>query len=371
MNNRINRLTMIRNIYRSLLNSGRTYAAFDKKSVIPLIKKLQDRKVILDPMAGYGSLMSFCSEMGISTYNIEYNPPSYLWIILTNPIYSDRIIKIIEELQNSHLPEIGIRTVVSEDWFPEQSYKIIEKLYDIIYDVTARYFETNDIEKISLALLIPFSGRFSSCVPGNIVTHVKPGGICIYENWEEDYLKYLSVLRDKIVKIKENFVSSNHSVLFADARNVSLEMEFSAMITSPPYPNSRDYYRMFAPENECIQYLRTKNIINDYQIIEPLIGNVSVSLSNSKGIDNSKNLISKSAKQFIKQIADFEGNKRAKYDNKIYYIPYFSNYFFGIEEIIKNISKMTSKNFEGYFIVVNNTARNFIIPVAKSCRVAE
>ena len=101
---------------------------------------------------------------------------------------------------------------------------------------------------------------------------------------------------------------------------------------------------------------------------EPLISDVSVSLSNSKGIDNSNNLISISAKQFLKQLADFESSKRvkAKYDNKMYYIPYFSNYFLGIEKVIKNISKMASKSFEGYFIVVNNTARNFIIPVDKS-----
>jgi hypothetical protein len=359
---------MVRNIYRSLINTGRTYAAFDKNSVLPIIKEIQRKKNILDPMAGYGSLMLFCSEIGISTYNIEYNPPSFLWMVLINPNNAKEISRIIDTIihKKEGLPKFKTPVVVSSGWFPDQSYEIIEEIYCFIYNITEQFFQSDEIEKISLAILIPFIGRFSSCVPGNSVSHVKAGGICIYINWLEDFLEYLYILKQKIINIDKSAIAANHTTVFGDVRTLSINKKFSAMITSPPYPNSRDYYKMFLPENEILKYLKSNNIINNYIIEEPLISNISVSALNKKGIDNSKNLISKSAITFLEKLSNYDGVKRAKYDNKIYYVPYFSNYFYNIEKAINNISKMISDDFEGYVIVVNNTARNLIIPVAES-----
>ena len=121
---------------------------------------------------------------------------------------------------------------------------------------------------------------------------------------------------------------------------------------------------MFAPENDCIEYLRSKNIIDNYQIEEPL--GIHVSSSDDRGTTEPNNLISESVKNFLERFENLKVNKKAKYAIKQYYIPFFTKYFFGIERIIKNISKMASKDFEGYFIVANNTARNLIVPVAEN-----
>jgi hypothetical protein len=77
----LERGSLIRGIYRALLQNDRTYAAFDPKQVMPLVNKLASRKVILDPMAGYGSLITFCSHASnpVSAFCIEYNPPAYLY----------------------------------------------------------------------------------------------------------------------------------------------------------------------------------------------------------------------------------------------------------------------------------------------------
>lgn len=74
---KLDRLSLIRELYRSLINSRRTYAAFKENEVYPLVEKLADRNEILDPMSGYGLLTRYCSKIGITAYCIELNPPQY------------------------------------------------------------------------------------------------------------------------------------------------------------------------------------------------------------------------------------------------------------------------------------------------------
>jgi hypothetical protein len=47
-------------------------------------------------------------------------------------------------------------------------------------------------------------------------------------------------------------------------------------------------------------------------------------------------------------------------------VPYFSNYFYGIQQAYFNFINYLTDSFEGYIIVTNNTARNRVIPVAES-----
>ncbi len=70
INERLDSTTLLRDIYRALLNTGRTYACFEKRH-IAILNKLKKRGVILDPMAGYGGTMKFCCEL-------EPNLSSYL-----------------------------------------------------------------------------------------------------------------------------------------------------------------------------------------------------------------------------------------------------------------------------------------------------
>ena len=119
---------------------------------------------------------------------------------------------------------------------------------------------------------------------------------------------------------------------------------------------------MFAPENDCLTFLRAQGDIENLVVKEQLIGSVRVSKYSNKNIDYDKEL-SSSARSFIKYISEFEGKKRrAKYDNTIYYVPYFSNYFYQIEQAYRNFANYLTDAFEGYIVVTNNTARNRVIP---------
>lgn len=350
------------------ITAGRTYAAFDKETTLPLIGALQRHKTIADPMAGFGTLMNFCSEMGISTFNIEYNPPTYLWGVLNNPKHSATIIQFIDQLlhMKGKLPKIKRKADISDAWFSPLSQAIISDLFELICDVAMKCLDLKNHEEIALAVLMPFVGRLSCHVPGNIVANVKQGGICLYTCLSDDFDGYLVALRNRLSAINRTSINKEHEFVFGNLITIKLERKFSAFITSPPYPNSRDYFQMFAPENACLSFLKTKGQIRNLTVENQMIGSVLVS-QYAKKIDYNNEISSKSARHFIDYIADFEGKKqRSKYDNAVYYVPYFSNYFYSIQQAYRNFTGLLTDSFEGYVVVTNNTARNIVIPVAQS-----
>jgi hypothetical protein len=368
----IERTYLIRGVYRSLLLNDRTYAAFEPKQIIPLVEKLANRKIILDPMSGYGSLITFCSQSrkNVSAYCIEYNPPAYLWQVLINPINSKTLIAFAERIQEEQRkwPQHSVRGLASADWFPSESLRILFELLELFLDVADSFsFKGKHRTEIPLAILMPFVGRLAAWVQGNVVTHVKKGGLCIYEGWQDDFSAYLSFLRKKLIKIFNNSNSLNHKSILKDCMNIRLPSDtFSSMITSPPYPNSRDYAAMFGPENEFLAILEARGIIKGYTMSSRLIGCPRVSESDGSQKKTPNDVKSPSALAFLNTLVNFKGPKDTMYDETVYYLPSLSKYFYEIETAYENISTSLSRSFEGYIVVVNNTHRKRIIPVAQS-----
>jgi len=367
----LDRLTLIRGVYRSLLQRGRTYAAFDSARIKPLVWQLAPRKTILDPMAGYGTIITLCasSPQKVSAFCIERNPPSYLWQLVINPCNAEQIIGIARCVLEAkrEWPKASLRADISENWYPEESIKILLKLLSLVQRCSLRFNEAaDDTTEIALALIIPFVGRLSSHVQGNVVTHVKKGGLCIYEDWEHDFSIYLTVLIDFLQGNLRQSNSLRHTSLLADCLSVDLSgHKFSSMITSPPYPNGRNYELMFGPENAFLQLLESEELVKGYTLHNSLIGSPRVSTRHGEPKKDTRDLNSRTAIQFVEAVKTFRGSKSVKYDNEVYYGPYFAKYFFELETAYRNVSSHLTSGFEGYIIVVNNTHRRMIVPVAQ------
>ncbi len=364
MENKSGDLPFMRAIYRALLKSGRTYAAFERDRVLPLVQKLSYRQEILDPMAGYGTLMTYCSELGVSSFSVEYNPPAYLWELLISPANANTFTSMANNILEP--PNVLLNTseafAVSANWFPDISKRILIDLF-CLCRTAAENVSANNAGELALAFILPFVGRFSTFVPGNVVTHVKKGGICIYKGWQLDFNNYINAIKFMIYDNISASTIHEHHIVYGDCRTMLLpKARFPAMITSPPFPNGRDYSSMFAPENDFIIFLASQGLISAFDFNRRLIGTVYV--SRSKKSNSCCDVRSTSARRFLSRLEAFKGTKQAQYDNKVYYIPYYKYYFSGLEQAFANIAKALQDDFEGYIIVVNNTARNMIIPVS-------
>lgn len=371
-NNRevIERASFIRTVYRSLLQQGRTYASFDPQSVGQLVRHLAARKIILDPMSGYGGLMTLCARQKapVSAYCIEYNPPAYLWQVLMNPSNTAKILDVIEHIQKTKnkWPSAKVKASMSDSLFPMESIEVLTALFSMCKKSASKIcsVERERIE-FSLAVLLPFVGRLAAYAPGTVV-HVKEGGICIYEDWQDDFDIYLAALKNMLIECLSRSNDAEHKTVFGDCKTITLPAKFSAMITSPPYPNQIDYYAIFAPENAFISYLEKDKIIKGYALKERLIGNPCVSVTGGAKKNTPNDVKSKTARSFLDYVATYKGTKRQLSDIETYYLPSLSKYFYELETAYANVSRWLSSDFEGYIIVVNNSFRKHIIPVAET-----
>jgi hypothetical protein len=360
----LRRTTLLREVYRSLINTGRTYAAFrdaDRENVARLI----NRSPVLDPMSGYGGLAAICADLGIASVGIEYNPPQFFWQLLTHPgrvAHHQRAIGAILG-QRRRWPRPRQRAVVSNDFFPDESRAVLDRLLGLLISICADKTPPSGLKpwEMAVSLLLPFSGRLACTSPGDVSTHTKHGGTCVLIGWQDDFCIYLKALNQHLDVIKSRSKCTDHHVTLGDARTASFgQQRFGSMFTSPPYPNHRDFTSILLPENILLPMLAESHGFAIPFDREGIIGSNFV-----KGI-GPRSPASKVARKFISDALTLQRNKRAEYDDEVYYIPYFKNYFCGLEDAYENVSSYLARSFEGYIVVVNNTHRGIVIPVSNT-----
>src|SRR5205814_2055715 len=113
------------------------------------------------------------------------------------------------------------------------------------------------------------------------------------------------------------------------------------------------------PENTLLKIIGGANGFEVPFTRDGIIGSTFV-----KGTD-SRSPASAVAKRFLADALSIRRSKRAEYDDDVYYMPYFRNYFVGLEEAYQNVAQYLHESFEGYVVVVNNTHRGIVIPVSE------
>jgi hypothetical protein len=216
---------------------------------------------------------------------------------------------------------------------------------------------------IALAILIPFAGRLSCTAPGDLFAHAKRGGVCIYTGWHDDLALYLEELDTLLTAIDGEATERAHSIHLGDARSFAFPVgHFSAMLTSPPYPNHRDFASMFGPENALLRRLSGRVVPMDWAESRNIIGSNFVA-GQPTGPPNSPT--AKSTRAFFDSLGSLKRTKGAVYDDDVYYVPYFSRYFSDLERAYSNVVTALAATCEAYIVVVNNTHRGLIVPVAE------
>ena len=361
----ISKLNLIRKPYRTLLNGGQGYAAFDVVTVSDLVDRL-GQTAILDPMSGYGSLLGICSQKGIPSVSVEINAPLYLWhLVRWADLYDDFVGAIDLILTRSeNWPKTITRAQASGQWFTETALNLLDELMQMNCEAVETKHTSREIkaEIIAAALMVPFCGRLSCCTESdNNPTWVKKGGIVVYDKWECDYREYLTSLRSLLVKNASTAILGiTHKIILGDCRLIDFrDMQVRAMITSPPYPNRSDYFKMFEPE---IYYCSHLNL-PELTVASPTqyIGSTKV-----KGTTH-KPYPLKVAGEFLDYITTSVSklNKKAT-ANATYYYPGYANYFNGLYDAYANVSRAAAPGFRGFIIIRNNHFRNREIPVAQA-----
>lgn len=361
----IHKISFLRPIYKTLFLKKAAYASFNKQQLGALLRKTLPAEEIFDPMAGYGTITNACAALGVNTYCIEINPPSYLWQMLNSNSIREELLCAVSHARKTTQKEIK-RTKpigVTDGWFPDESKHILSTIWNFTLDSLQNNNQSENNEIALCSILLPLLGRLASHTAGTINIHVKPGGMVNYNNIRQDIDFYLGSL-ESYIRSQQQF-KTRHITICDDASTHKAHKTFSKMITSPPYPTTRDYYAFFFPENYAIENIFKPKTIPISQVRNSLIGTASISKIKKENPKPAfSTLTSETAQHFLMELAEWKGKKRSVDDNRTYYIPYFYNYFKMLQQAYCNISSYMDRQSTGYIVVVNNTARRFIIPVS-------
>lgn len=279
------------------------------------------------------------------------NAPKYITII-------DSVIP-----KANQLPEESVLWEASRrDWIAPIGKSLLEHIYLLLLTESRKLNDMlYDSEKFAIALLLPFSSRLAAMQNGD-VQHVKRGSTAVYRNYRDDLTSYLNLLKIKLQYSTEPATMDiSNEIRLGDSKVFQFDGErFNFMLTSPPYPNHIDYAKMFGPENELLNELNQKDLLHIPKNLDDPIGSNVVS-GKSAG-----EIWSPHANDFIEKIFSYRKTKKAQDDNRVYYGPYFRNYFYNLQVAYSNIAKYLASSFTGIIIVRNNTARSYIVPVAES-----
>lgn len=352
--------------YRTLLSNGRNYAAFDQEQLKRYLEIFQAHGVqrIFDPMSGYGTLTLHANRLGMATYCVEINTPCYLWQMLTAPKNATNYLSLLDRTVETadQLPEEPVFWEATRNsWIAPTGKRLLREIYLLILLEALKLGQLQPQAEVSaIALLLPFSSRLASVQNGD-VKHVKRGSTAVYRNYREDFLLYLQSLRQTLSDTVEQTAHIHNEIRLGDSKSFDFDGErFSAMLTSPPYPNLVDYAKMFGAENALIDFLNAEGLLHLPKNLDDPIGSNVVS---GKGAGE---IWSVSANQFIDKIISYKKTAKAADDNRVYYGPYFRNYFYHIQVAYQHISNYLAPQFTGFIIVRNNTARAYVVPVAEA-----
>lgn len=357
--------SLIRGTYRALLRSNRSYAAFTAADRL-LIKRLSNSVALLDPMSGYGSLTHLAVTQGQSSFCLELNEPQFLWQVLTHPSSRETVLAAARLLRAQRAKANTTScAIISESFFPEEAREVVRGLRGRVQ--RAIEDSGNSLNKQLVdAVILPFVGRLSCVRPSFNPAHVKRGGgICVLKDWDVDFRDYL----DALIALLDGLPSpawasrTNHGLAHGDARSFGFEPRaYDGLLTSPPYPNRADYASLFLPESDYLSWIREAQPPESQR----LIGSVVVSHRNGAMPRAS------TALQFLDE-ADSHAKahgKSAEYDQSVYYRPYFEEYFAGLEAAWRNVETALGEASRGFIVVVNNTHRGIVVPVAEfACEV--
>jgi hypothetical protein len=292
------------------------------------------------------------------------NLPQYLWQRLNDPsldaITPSAIQLLIREYKSA--PILDIPPCAADGYFSEQALQGLLILYDWIRETLAVEGHVVDIDTIALALLLPFVGRFAAFSETSVAARTRQGGLIILRGWQEDLVVYLNAIRARTELAQRYERRSRHITLLGDSRSYDFsQIEFGSILTSPPFPNTQDYFTMFEPEHQFLAWLSQHRALDIGITQSPLIGQTRVKGSRDVGAGIQLACVTR----FFTEVDRLALTDRQKYDEQVYYRRYHQLYFHGIYNALMNVWRSAPNGAKGFIFVVDNTHRGVRVPVAE------
>lgn len=311
---------------------------------------LMKKSLVLDPMAGSGTVLRTISELGYKGIGFDVDPLSVLmskaWTSKINETSflkkSDSILSTAINLSQKDvfLPWIDNDSETKKFirfWFASKQIADLRKLSHVI---NGYKHEHAALYKIALSRLIITKSKGASLAAD--VSHSRPHKVRDTNDFEvvEEFKKTCTKIAQTINSEK---LLGNIKVHKGDARQLKQIKDGSidSIITSPPYLNALDYMR---GHKLSLVWLGHK------------IGDLAVIRSASVGAEKAPNKNSdiNQAKYIVRKIQDFESLPQ-NVRNMVY------RYALDMEQILRESARVLKKNRNATFVIGNSSLKGVYI----------
>jgi SAM-dependent methyltransferase len=218
--------------------------------VFSKLSRLPSGALVLDPMAGSGTVLRAAAEMGHDCIGFDLDPLAVLMArVWTTPIDSRKLqrraAELVEEARitsSAQLPWIGACPETSafvEYWFEEKQAKALRRLARALSGLKGQYA---DALRLALSRIIITKERGASIARD--ASHSRPHRV-FHGNEYDVFSGFLKSAFRLAARLESDRLQGAVSVRCGDARKLaSIDNDsVDAVVTSPPYLNAIDYLR--------------------------------------------------------------------------------------------------------------------------------
>ncbi len=214
--------------------------------------QLPSSAVVLDPMAGSGTVPRAAVDAGLRAIGFDVDPLAVLMTrVWTTPIDRDglrqRASAIVERV-NLQARDVWLPWV-DEDretadfidyWFAPPQQRDLRRLSAVLRDEDG---QIGDALRVALSRIIITKDRGASLARD--VSHSRPHRVGLTNGFDvlPAFLRSVETIAPRLISIEQN--APDATVTFGDARQMHVvgDASIDAIITSPPYLNAIDYLR--------------------------------------------------------------------------------------------------------------------------------
>jgi len=244
-------ISPVRNQYKPIYNWHSFKHSYSKELVDNLVGEFKIKKGawVMDSFCGGGTTLLACKEAGINSSGFDILPFSVFLSNVKTRNYNGQQLKEQRE-------KFKTKTKITIDFPVFKDIPLAKKAFrPKVRAELIRIKET--IESITEKKIKDFFNLGFLSILESVSNTSKAGGFLRIENRYVDAKKIESMYFDRIDsmisdvgKFNDSYSHKNISVSaqHGDAREVSSDKKYSAIITSPPYPNRHDYTRIYSLE---------------------------------------------------------------------------------------------------------------------------
>lgn len=276
-------------------------------------------QIVLDPFCGTGTTNVECLKNGINNYGIEANPIAHFASKVKTNLKLD-----IEQLKNyfgyicqsviKSFEYLDIRDNYSPIFVPLTDIDPITIKFIPLIDkekqkvIPTEFISKNPLNKVLIIKEIIYSipdealKHFFMLSLANLIVN-KAGNIAfgpeIYRTKPKqdiDSINYFTAITENMIRDLERSqnINANAQIVFGDARrineylNQSILHKINSVITSPPYPNEKDYTRSTRLESVLLDFINNKKDLRNLKenLLRSNSRNIFVNDTDSKNVKN-------------------------------------------------------------------------------------